>query len=295
MKKLINFTTASDDVARYSSSKELTDFYQQFSCDGLELMPIQKEENPLIKKEMVIGIHACCIGNWMDLEQKELLNHYRKDLDYTKEIGAEYVVFHVTQVTDIESFTYQLEHSDEEVICAAINFINLLLDGQDYDFYFLMENLWWNGLNFLDEKMTQKLLDGVHYEKKGFMLDTGHYLHTNRKLQTQKEALVYLHEMLDRHENLIPYIKGIHLQQSLSGSYVQEWLKTPHTIPEDPQKRFCELYEHIFRIDQHLPFTTPKIKHLVERINPLYLTFEYITKDKEEHFRYLEAGTKAVL
>lgn len=295
MKKLINFTNTAEDISRYASSEELKDFYRQFSCDGLELMPVSETEEDLIQREMVIGIHACCISDWMDLDKKELLKHYRKNLDYAKEIGAEYVVFHVTQVTDEECFTYQLKRNDEEVVTAAIDFINSLLDGQDYDFYFLMENLWWEGLNFLDEKITHRLLDGIHYEKKGFMLDTGHYLHTNLKLQTQKEALQYLHEMLDRHEDIIPYIKGVHLQQSLSGSYVREWLKTPHSIPEDPQKRFCELYEHVFRIDHHLPFTDPEVKYLVKRISPLYLTFEYITKDKEEHLRYLEAGTKALL
>lgn len=291
----MNFSTASDDISRYSSSEELIEFYRRFSCDGLELMPLEESEEHLIQKEMVIGIHACCISDWMDLDKEELLTHYRKNLDYAKEMGAEYVVFHVTQVTMEESFTYQQQREDEEVITAAIEFINLLLDGQDYDFYFLMENLWWEGLNFLDENMTRKLIEGIHYPKKGFMLDTGHYLHTNLQLQTQEEALVYLHEMLDRHEDLIPYIKGMHLQQSLSGSYVKEWLKTSHPIPEDPQKRFCELYEHIFHIDHHLPFTTPAVKQLVERISPLYLTFEYITKDKEEHARYLEAGTKALL
>ena len=49
---------------------------------------------------------------------------------------------------------------------AAAAFINELLDGQDYPFWFLMENLWWPGLNMLDARITERLLAQVHYTKK---------------------------------------------------------------------------------------------------------------------------------
>ena len=46
-------------------------------------------------------------------------------------------------------------------------------------------------------------------------MDTGHYLHTDLELKTQEEAVETLHRMLDRQEDMIPYIKGIHLQQAV--------------------------------------------------------------------------------
>ena len=153
-----------------------------------------------------------------------------------------------------------------------------------------MENLWWPGLNFLNPEDTRRLIGRVHYEKKGFMLDTGHFLHTNLNLQSQEEAVAYLHQMLDHQEDMIPYIKGIHLQQSLTGNYVKEWLQRPHELPKDPAKRFCKVFEHIFQIDKHEPFTAPGVKGLVERIDPLYVTYEYITRNREELASYLEQG-----
>ena len=60
------------------------------------------------------------------------------------------------------------------------------------------------------------------------MLDTGHFLHTNLDLKTQEEGVDYLNQMLDAHGDLVSYIKGIHLQQSLTGDYVKEWLSTRH-------------------------------------------------------------------
>lgn len=294
MKTMMNFTLSPDDVERFSSSEDLKNFYKTFGCDGLELMPLGEENQTLVTPDMTVGIHACCIGDWINLDQKELIRHYRKDLDYAQRVKAEYVVFHITQVNATESCTYQLEHTDEEVIDAAADFINELLDGQDYSFYFLMENLWWPGLNFLRPEIAQSLLEKVHYEKKGFMLDTGHFLHTNRKLRTQKEALSYLHSMLDRHEDLLPYFKGIHLQQSLTGAYVEQWLQNPPPLSDDPSEQFTQVFEHIFSIDRHEPFTESGVRELVERIDPLYVTYEYITRSREELAEYLKTGSEAL-
>lgn len=121
--------------------------------------------------------------------------------------------------------------SDAEVVDAAAAFINELLDGQDYPFWFLMENLWWPGLNMLDAAITSRLLSQVHYEKKGIMLDTGHFMNNHYHLQTPEDAVVCLNQMLDAHEPLLPMIRGIHLNQSLSGAY-HERLFTASTHPK---------------------------------------------------------------
>ena len=78
----------------------------------------------------------------MASDRQKLIEGYRRDLDYATHMGAEYVVFHVVQVGDEEGMTYEHKHMDREVIDAAADFINELLDGQKYEFWFLMENLW---------------------------------------------------------------------------------------------------------------------------------------------------------
>lgn len=292
MKFCMNFTTSPDDVKRYRDAEDLQHFYRRFHCHGLELMPINGTAPRLIRPDMVVGIHANCISDWMDTDMDWLVSHYRKDLRYAKKIHAEYVVFHVTQVTFPESLTYQMKHTDQEVIAAAARLINRLLDGQDYDFYFLMENLWWPGLNFLRPETTKALLDEVHYEKKGLMLDTGHFMNTNPELRSQEEATAYLHDMLDQHESLIPLIKGLHLNCSLSGAYLEQYLKNPCTPSPDYERLFGQAFEHIFRIDQHRPFDDPGVPDLIRRISPEYITLEYITKNRKEHALYLQKGMR---
>lgn len=297
----MNLTTSNCDLERYSSADDLRSFYTDHGCGGLELMPLPYMEDgvfkdadtlQLIQPDMITGVHACCINDWMYLDRASLIKHYRKDLEYARKTGAEYVVFHITQISFRESFTYQMEHGDDEVIDAAADLINELLDGHSYSFWFLMENLWWPGLTFLSAASTKRLLDRVHYQKKGLMLDTGHFLHTNRKLRTQEEGLSYLNRMLDSHETLLSCIKGIHLQQSLSGAYVEQWLQNLPPLPAEGSPDYYNImFEHIFAIDQHKPFTAPGVRDLAERIRPQYVTFEYISRSREELGAYLEAGS----
>lgn len=294
MKITMNFTLSDDDTTRYADSADLRQFYQGHGLSGLEVMPLGPDEHHLLTPDMIVGVHACCITDWMDLDTDMLLAHYRKDLEYAKNVHAEYVVFHITQVSYAESLTYELIHSHGEVIDAAAAFINRLLDGQDYDFYFLMENLWWPGLTFEDPSLTRRLLDQVHYQKKGLMLDTGHFMSTNTDLRTPADALVYLNKMLNSHEELLPMIKGIHLNQSLSGAYVQDYMLHRPEPSTDPTELATQAFMHIFHIDLHQPFAEPGVTQMVKRIDPLYVTLEYISRDREEHATLLEKGMAAL-
>lgn len=300
MKKTMNFTFTHDDVERFSSAEELREFYEGYHLNGLELMPLSDKEDPdygkdIVKIDMIVGVHLVCIIDWMEKDKKMLLEHYKRELDFAREVDAEYVVFHIAQADDEENFTYQLKHTDEEVIDAMIPFINELLDDQGYTFDFLMENLWWPGLTLRRPEMTKYLLNGVHYEHKGIMLDTGHYLHTDWDIDSLENGIQYLNEMLGTHEEFLPYFKGIHLQQSLTGEYVKNFIANAPALSNDPEERFCQSFEHIFQLDKHEPFDHPDIKAFVERVNPKYLTFEYITGTKEQLIDYLERGTKYFL
>ena len=303
MKITMNFSLSYDDIIRFSSAEDLRDFYKNAGCDGLEVMPMESDPNRLVLPDMTVGVHLCCPSDWMSMDHEQLLAHYQQNLTTARALGAEYVVFHVTQVSPRESFTYMLEHTDEEVILATADLVNELLSDLEPSFWFLMENLWWPGLNFQHPEMTRLLLEQVHYQKKGLMLDTGHFLHTNHKLRTQEEALLFLHRMLDEHEayfhsatagtgggDFLTQIHGLHLQQSLTGAYVEDWLTHPHVLSDDPMEQMNQLFTHIFAIDKHQPFTAPGVRELVERIHPEYVTLEYITENREQLAEYLRQG-----
>ena len=149
-----------------------------------------------------------------------------------------------------------------------------------------------------DLDITRRVMEGIEYEKKGIMLDFGHYMNTNTLLRTPEQGVAYIHHMLDRHEKagypITDWIKGVHLQMSLGGKYVMDhkrlWKKGItyldfDTIPFWDLHRMA--YEHAGKMDQHLPFLAEGVKELVERIDPEYITFEFVQRSKEEYQQFI--------
>ena len=123
------------------------------------------------------------------------------------------------------------------------------------------------------------------------MLDTGHLLHTNLDIKTQSEGVGYIFQVLDRYHDLCDEIQGIHLQQSLTGDVARLLQKQMDdgelVLKKDYWERFSQVYPYVFSLDQHKPFTDDKVMNLIEKIDPKYLTFEFISRNREEHERYL--------
>lgn len=313
MIKLINLTNYKDEMDRFSDREDVGRFCREHGCDGIELSAITEQVDPRIPMEMVQGVHLPSFNNWMDLwqgnqeallkefgsmevveqyyggrDRQALLDTWSRSLDLAQRMYVPYVVFHVTEIKMEESLTEDFEHTDEEVVEAACELINELLDNKGYSFDFLMENLWWPGLNYRDARVTRKLLDGVHYAKKGLMLDTGHLMNSNQKLRTQEEGCEFIQQVLDEHEKMLPYIKGIHLHQSLSGEVVRRQKEQPVNLPGDYWEKWGQTYSYIFQVDTHQPFTAAQVRGIIDRVQPEYLTYELISRDREEHGRLLE-------
>ena len=308
-----NFANIDEELEHFRDARDMRTFARKHGCDGIELQIFQDIEDTYLEDDMIQGIHLSFYNCWMDfwLENEKglqnefgnmqaafqyydgtnkaaLIEKYRNELDRAQRHHAKYVVFHVSEITIDQSFHRQFDYPDEKVIDEACQIINLLLDGQGYTFDFLMENLWWPGLNFQDAAITKRLLDGVSYQHKGLMLDTGHLMNANPDLRTQAEAVTYIHKILDKHEEVIPWIKGIHLNASLSGEYVQRKLLLPYDPTEDYQEKCSRTFAHVFQIDQHRPFTDAGRQTIIKRINPKYITHELITRSRDELSEYMQ-------
>ena len=308
-----NMTNSLDDIRRYCDGRAVNEFLRKNALDGIEFMPMGGDFNLYtIPKDAIVGVHLPIQADWYDFwrgNEAALLREFgdlktveefyggtspavltdrlRQNLDFAQRIGAKYVVFHVSNVTLRETVSYRFEHTDAQVCAAAAEIINSVLDGEDYDFDFLMENLWWPGLTFTRPEITRDLLHAVRYPKKGFMLDTGHLMHTNLDLQSQEEGIDYILCCLEVHGSLCDSIRGVHLHQSVTGDAVRKMLRDEVCLSGKYWDDFGMTYRYILQIDRHLPFDTPKVRKLIERIRPVYLTHEFITQSSEEHNRYL--------
>ncbi len=306
MKTQFNITTSFCDLDRFASRQEFLDLLDGF--DGVELMVCGEDERNLIRPENVVGLHMSSFYCWLDFWQGDLdrclqefgteeamyayyggetrqalIDRFRIDLANAKKYGAEYMVYHVSDSNSLETLTGQYAHSDEEVIDAACELINAALNGVTDGPMLLLENLWEPGLTFTRPEMTARLLKGICYPNTGIMLDTGHLLHTNLALRTQKEGLEYIHRRLGEHGELCNHICGIHLNQSLTGAYMRRVRRNPPDLSKDYNEKAGQLFEYVFRADQHKPFAAPGVGELIECIAPDYLTFEFISNDLNQH------------
>ena len=317
----MNFPVYSGMLNRFEDSDEIRNYYRQGGLNGLEVILAGESDQGKILPDMVNGVHLFFHIFWMDYwlgnyerldrefdsreqwidyyggeDREAYLDFLRKDLAYAEEIGAKYVVFHVSEVTLRESFTYDYRYPDWKVIDTALEVINSVMTENQYSFDFLVENLWWSGLNLKNPGLTRRMIQGMDFPNKGIMLDLGHYMNTNSRLKTAEDAVAYLHRMIDKHEKagfpITDWIKGIHLQMSLGGDYIRkqrrEWKKDPMDFDS---VSFYELYriayEHANRIDLHQPFLGQGVRELIERIDPKYVTFEFNQRSKEEYESFI--------
>lgn len=305
----INITNTFMDMNRFNDRNALKHFYADKGIDGIELMLCGNQSiSEKITCSDVIGIHLSFFPSWLDFwignrkalnreygeekiwreyyggyEQTDLLKRWEQELEIAHRLNVKYVVFHVSESTLEECVTYRFRYTDEQVCFAAAEIINCLLKDKPYQFYFLAENLWWSGLTLTNPEVTQSFLDRIHYERKGIMLDTGHLIHTNNDIDTQEEALQYIRTVLQRNGELCRYIKGVHLNQSISGKYVKDIIAHPPKLALNYEDRLMQIYPHIFKIDYHKPFTADGVSDLIQEISPQFLTFELITNDNQEH------------
>lgn len=316
MEQMINMTNSPDDTERFADEQDYLELCRKYGCDGYEYMHFEGMGEPPIPHDRIKGVHLCCFDNWMDLwlgrkdrvleeygnwkmvEQtfggrspKAILDTLQRNLDYAEKVQAEYVVFHVSDVKIREAISGRFDYSNKEVIQAACDMINQLLDGKKYSFTFLMENLWWSGFTFTNPEETRLLLNSVHYPNRGIMLDIGHLMHTNLELTSQSEAISYIEYLLDRHGELCKWIRGVHLHQSITGDRIRSMWKKNTQLADDYYERWCQIFQFIFEIDQHKPFSEGKITELIRRIHPQWLTHEFISRSREELEEYLEQQT----
>lgn len=313
MKTLFNLTSCREDLARYADRQDLLRDLAGF--DGLELMDLGPDPRGILPPGKIIGLHTSFPNYWLDfwrgdeaallrefgsmevcqdyyggLDPQLLAENLRRQLAQAKAHGAEYMVFHGADCSIEETFTQRYAHSDEEVIQGICELLNQVFPADMEDGpLLLIENLWHAGFHFTEPEKTELLLSGLNYPRKGLMLDTGHLMHTKRDLRSPEEAVAYIRRRVEEHGPLCRYIRGIHLNLSLTGDYTESVMAQPPALAADMQTRYGQLFQHIFRQDQHRPFLCGELKGLLRQIRPDYLIFEFISESREQMQEYLAA------
>ena len=307
MLQLINLPLDDELIEDYGGIDGLERLLNKTGCDSIEWVWGGREITKRLPLHLTQGYHLTFFSDWLDFyngdrerilrkfETEEtiktlygstdssiLVRRYKEDLRRAISLGAKYVVFHVSDVSLEEGYSYEAEHTDEQVLDACVEIINEIMSEEDTEIDFLIENLWWPGFRFDDPKKTKYLLDRIRYKNKGIMLDTGHLLNTQASLRTEAQGIEYIRRMLEDHKEMKHFIKGLHLNLSLSGAYVESTIGKIYPSGDNYFEKFSDSYAHILQIDQHRAFTDPQIGSVIEEIDPQYLVHELRGSSMEE-------------
>lgn len=315
----LNFPLSKAALDAYGGLDGFTQKLKNLGFNGIEGIwsgePIANE----FYSGIVSGYHLTFFTDWLDFVREDwskvaakfgskeraleffgggpevLMQYYKDDLARAVSLGVPYTVFHVSDVSLEESYTYKWLHTDEEVTEAAVDVVNELTKDLAAGPEFLVENQWCAGFKFTDPKITAMLLDGIRYPKKGIMLDTGHLMNCNWELKTQLDGIEYIESMLEAHGDYADYVRGLHFSQSLSGEFTKKYAgRLPENYPEDYLERFAVNYEFIRMVDRHAPWTNPEAARLLATIKPAYVTHELAYKSPEGHLSAAAAQMEAL-
>lgn len=292
----------------------LEKFLRENKLDGVEMMFWEPWDQTLHRPEWIHGVHLRFWPSWLDfwqgdmealkqefgseadiaacyggLTKQEWIAAYRQNIDLAAKAKAKYVVFHVSQVRKNEVFDWQFSADNRTVIAHTIDLVNELVPSIPEDMLLLFENLWWPGLTLQDKELLAMLLNGVHHQKVGVMLDTGHLLNTNQALRSEEEAVQYIVKTVENLGELKRYIKGVHLHCSLSGDYVK-------ASRQQARDNACNIniMEHILNIDRHQPFTDKAAKEIIALIQPDFLVHEFMQCSLEDWQNKLTVQQRAL-
>ena len=319
MLETFNITNTEYDLNRFSGADDLEKYLARYGLDGVELMPVGQFSAGYIPKDRIIGVHLDYHPCWVDFwrgdeaavvkefgsiaeaekrfggsDRQALVEGLKRQLEFVRGVGARYAVFHVSDVSLEETVSYRFIHTDEQVVSATLELISSAMGAEEWDFDFLVENLWWPGLTMTRPEITRALLEGIPSSRKGIMLDTGHLAHTKPDLSDQPQAVEYILSVLDADPGIEENIRGVHLQCGLTGAFVRGMLARRPVLNGDYQARLGQAFEYVLGIDPHGPFTDRSARRLIDRIAPEYLTHEFISWDLAEATEYLVKQKNAI-
>lgn len=314
MQHLINFSIHAIHLDQFERDwEQVRAFVTRLGLDGIELL-IGDDPPPDAPAGLVRGVHLPYWIRWLEIwhagadavvssEEREFLAGGARDASHmvalqrrlwrqAAALRPEYAVFHVSHVTLEESFTRRYAFSAEAVVNATIDLLNATaatFPGGEPPVRLWLENLWWPGLTFADPGLAEAFVQRLCFENWGFVLDTGHLINTCPDVADEDAAVDLLLERLDQLSPAVrARIEGLHLSLSLSGAYQRSAPALPDGFAALPfAERYVLARDHVARIDEHRPFTSPRCREIVAAARPGVITHELLRLDRDELERNL--------
>jgi hypothetical protein len=312
MEELVNFSVYHHDTDRFDGDwRALERFIASFGLDGVELL-IGFDTVPEIPHGLVRGVHLPSFMGWLRVWEgsirfpetagdreigmlygartaPELQERVRTALEHAALLSPEYAVFHACYIEPAQVYAAAPHCDDAHVLEVLADFLNRIcaeFPGGEPPVRILFENLWWQGLTFLDGSVAEGFSERLAFDNWGFMFDTGHVLAALRSCATEDEAVDALLSVIAALPDAVAdHIEGVHLHCSLHPEECCAALGV--SMPGGFEERslldqYREVMGLIAAMDQHQPFSTPRCAEVVEALDPEFCTHEFVTRSLEE-------------
>lgn len=297
--------------------REYEDRFTSLGLNGIETI-VGDYCSPYIFQSLPIkGIHIIYFPTWLDIwrenrknlmedfgnispygisSSEELIETFRKEFSKAFTLNPNYVVFHVSHVRPRDIFTFTFDYSDNDVLVATNELLDKIFTPEFLNSfgtlpYLLFENLPWPGFRLTGSSEELEFIQNINYpeNRKGVMMDFSHLI-CLKKISTFSQASDFISQHLKELGEMKKYIRGIHLNCSLSKNYLsqdfypllEKWEKA------EVQDRYYTKISHIKSIDTHAVFQSNKIDEIIRDINPDFLIYELAYTDLEELLNLVE-------
>ncbi len=324
MKRLLSFI-ASDNLLNQIGDgwNELNKILQEYQLYGIETMTGGFYKPEKIEAVKPIGHHLLYFPSWLHMwledevelikefgslesaieiyggwGRQRLIDFYREEFLDSIKMGSEYMVFHVAHVGLDEIFGDNFKYGNKEVLTHTVELLNEVFKDVKDEPILLLENLWWPGMNLLDEIETKEFLDQINYSNKGIMLDLSHLILTNENIINFEIAEKYVEEVILNSLILKKHIRGIHLNSTFPFLYKKNKLNEnikKISLTEDRMERYKIIIDHITSLDSHKIYDDPSINKILKKLDIEYLVYEFKWKDKKELLKNLKEQNKVLL
>ncbi|MBE6523380.1 MAG: sugar phosphate isomerase/epimerase [Thermoplasmata archaeon] len=275
---------------------DLPSLFREIKCDGLELLTSHEPIDPSLKG-ITKTVHLPYTTDWLapwegrayemsdyyakyymyGRDRDEVVSTIRSMIGYAAAIEPLHGVIHASNVNLTELHLRKYTGDCRDILCKFAEVMNTAIAGMkggEPPFRLVFENLWWPGLRMLDNSDFHLLEKKIEFENWGICLDTGHLMNTLPGIYSEQDGINAVLRIIDGYsQDTKDAISAMHFHYSASSEYRTTFEEKRYE--GGPIGDFISgCYKHITTLDQHLPYTDPRCREIVEAIKPENLIHE---------------------
>ncbi len=269
---------------------DLDSLLKSVRCDGLEILTSHSPIDP-VYSPYTVSVHLPYSSDWLSAwegrpyemsedfaryymygrDRDEIAETIRNMIACAAPLNPAHGVIHASNVSLKELRLRKYSGDSSEILkkfCEMMNSaVSLFPDGEP-PFRLAFENLWWPGLRLQRDSDYRILESRLEFENWGICLDTGHLMNTLPGIYTEQDGIDALLKIFDGYsQDLKDSISAMHFHYSASARY-REAFEEVHYEGGPITDFIDDAYEHISTLDQHLPFSDPRCRELIDAISP---------------------------